>query len=73
MNPADDALDGPLDHAPEEVIFMRFLADRATSINEVAIALEETVRYLRGKEADGYVLDSTVDGGRIAIRLVRDR
>lgn len=68
MNPADDALNGPHDVPPEEVVFLKWVADRATSIDEVAIALEETVKYLRGKEDEGYVLDATVDGGRVGIR-----
>lgn len=53
----------------EEVFFMKYLADRATSIDEVAIALEETIKYLRAKENDGYVLDATVDGGRVGLRM----
>lgn len=53
----------------EEVFYMKYLADRATSIDEVAIALEETVKYLRAKEDAGYVLDATVDGGRIGLRM----
>lgn len=52
----------------QQVFFMKFLADRATSIDEVAIALEEAVKFLRTREDDGFVLDAVVDGGRVAIR-----
>lgn len=68
MNPADDALDGPFDAAPSEVFFMKSLADGATCIDDVVIALEEAVKYLRTKESEGYELDGHVDGGRVAIR-----
>jgi hypothetical protein len=51
-----------------DVIFMKYLADRATTIDEVAIALEETIKFLRSRESEGYELDATVDGGRIGLR-----
>ena len=70
MNPADDALDGPFDTpAPVEVFFLKCLADRASSIEMVVIALEMAVKYLRDKESEGYELEEPVDGGRVAIRL----
>ena len=71
MNPADDALNGrwrtTIASAPEDVIYLKFVADRASSIDDVVIALEETVKFLRRQEDEGYVLAEPVDGGRVCM------